>query len=217
MPLCERERDVGISYGSKDIKVDTFTLPSSSAGWTEDQKDYIPRDLGLWQSSANISEGKDYLVWQLEHGLGTQQILLDDKEEQLQYLLFQLKTSISVPHLGRIAKQLDALLFAAKEEDSSKIGINADSLQSFFAFLRLYNELKCPFISLTPDDNIYASWRDASRVFSVHFLADQNTRFVIFKPNYLHPDRKIRIAGTATIDVLKTVVSPHNVWDWISE
>ena len=69
-----------------------------------------------------------------------------------------------------------------------------------------------------PEDNIYASWRsEQNRLFSVHFLPNGDTRFVIFKPNERHPDKQMRISGTATTDILMETVTPYGVWDWISE
>jgi hypothetical protein len=47
-------------------------------------------------------------------------------------------------------------------------------------------------------------------VFSIHFLPNADARFVMFKPNEKHPERKIRISGSATIDTLK-------LEDWILE
>jgi hypothetical protein len=74
-----------------------------------------------------------------------------------------------------------------------------------------------PDYFFNPDNNIYASWRvDQKKVFSVLFLPNGDTRFVIFKPNDLHPERQTRISGTTTTDMLKAEVAPHGVWDWIS-
>jgi len=106
----------------------------------------------------------------------------------------------------------------AKEEDSASLGISVGSLRNFYNFLRLHTNLKCPTISLTPDYNIYASWRgEQNRVFSVHFLPNGDVRFVIFKPNDRHPGRQIRLSGIATTDVLMETVVPDSVSDWISE
>ena len=104
----------------------------------------------------------------------------------------------------------------AKEEDPASLGIAAGSLRSFYNFLRLHHDLKYPNISLTPDYNIYASWKNGQkRVFSVHFLPNGDVRFVIFKPNNRHTERQIRISGIITSDILMETVLSHRVSDWI--
>jgi len=54
-------------------------------------------------------------------------------------------------------------------------------------------------------------------VFSVHFLSNRDVRFVIFKPNNRHPEKQIRISGTATADTLMETVTPNGLVDWIAE
>lgn len=221
MDVLELQKKANIAYGAKSIREDFLTVQSSSGAWNIDQKINIPKDVGSWSPSA-ITAGEEHRVsipvWHRESGSVTQTILLDDEENQVQDLMFQIKTSLSIPHLEKIVKRLDTLLCDAKEEDSSSVGIDVGSLRTFYNFLLLHDNLNCPSISLTPDNNIYASWRDKqNRVFSVHFLPNLDTRFVIFKPNDKHPERKIRIYGTATIDILIETVSPSNELDWISE
>jgi hypothetical protein len=144
--------------------------------------------------------------------------LLDSEEEQLQELILRLKTSLSIPYRESVANSLVTLFRDAKEEDPTSLGIAVGSLRYFYSFLQSNTKLKCPTISLTPEYNIYSTWRgEMNRVFSVHFLPNGDARFVIFKPNDRHPERKIRISGTATTDVLMETVAPHGVLDWISE
>lgn len=148
----------------------------------------------------------------------TQADLLDSEEDQIQQLIYQIKTSPIILYRERIANRIVILFNDAKEEDFASDGIAIGSLRNFYNFFQLYTDLKCPTISLTPDNNIYASWRvDQKKVFSVLFLPNGDARFVIFKPNYLHPERQIRISGTTTTDMLKADLAPHGVWDWISE
>ena len=118
-----------------------------------------------------------------------------------------------------MAKRLLALYYDAKEEDPDSLGMSAGSLRSFTNFILSHTNLKCPTISLTPDYNIYASWRcEQNRVFSVHFFPNGDARFVIFKPNNRHPERITRISGVATTDILmETVVIPNRIEEWISE
>lgn len=166
-------------------------------------------------------EGREVFIsgWLGKKDPFTQADLLDNEEDQVQQLIYQIKTSLSIPYRESLANRLVALLTDAKEkEDFVGVGIAADSLRNFYYFFQLYTDLKCPTISLTPDNDIYGSWRvEPNRLFSVHFLPNGDARFVIFKPNDLHPERQIRIYGTATTDILKKTVETHGVWDWISE
>ena len=144
--------------------------------------------------------------------------LLNNEEDQIQESIFQVKRSRSIPYNENLADMLLALFNAAKEEDPESVGISPASLQNFIDFFLLHTNLKCPTVSLTPDYNIYASWRsEQNRVFSVHFLPNGDARFVIFKPNQRHPERKTRISGVATIDILMQTVMPNRIEDWISE
>jgi hypothetical protein len=148
----------------------------------------------------------------------TQATLLKNEEDQVQELVFQIRKSLSITYHESLANRLLTLFNDAKEEDSTSLGISVGSLRNFYNLFRLHTNLKCPTISLTPDYNIYASWRgEQNRVFSVHFLPNGDARFVIFRPNNRHPGRQIRLSGIATTDVLMETVAPDSVSDWISE
>ena len=147
----------------------------------------------------------------------TQATLLKNEEDQVQELIFRIKRSIAISYRKSLANRILTLFNDAKEEDPDCLGIAAESLRNFYNFLHLHSDIKCPTISLTPGYNIYASWRGKrNRVFSVHFLPNGDARFVIFKPNDKHPERKIRLSGTATTDTLIKTVESSGVWDWIS-
>lgn len=166
-------------------------------------------------------ESREVLIlgWLEKKDPFTQADLLNNEEDQLQDLIFRIRTSRCISCRESLANRLLTLLNDAKEEeDFAGIGIALGSLRNLYNFFQLNTDLKCPTISLTPDYNIYVSWRIEQRqVFSVHFLPNGDTRFVIFKPNDLHPERQIRISGKATTDILMATVAPYGVWDWISE
>ena len=147
----------------------------------------------------------------------TREDLLGKEEEWLPELILRLTVYLPVPYRESLANSLLTLFHDAKEEDTNSPGIAVGSLRHFYSFLQSNTKLKCPTLSLTPEYNIYSTWREEkNRLFSVHFLPNGDARFVIFKPNNKHPERKIRISGTATTDVLKETVAPYGVWDWIS-
>lgn len=156
--------------------------------------------------------------WPRKRDPFTQTDLLDSAKEQVQDLILRIRTSLSISYRESLANRLVELFNDANEEDSESPGISAGSLLNFHNFLRSYPNLKCPAVSLTPDYNIYASWRsEQGRLFSVHFLPNEDVRFVIFKQNDRHPEQLIRISGTTTTDILMETVAAHGVWDWISD
>lgn len=174
----------------------------------------------FWITPAVVQEDQKTLIrdWPENEDSFTQANLLNKEEDQVQELIFQIRKSLSIRYHESLANRLLALFNDAKEEDSASLGIGVGSLRNFYNFFRLHTKLKCPTISLTPDYNIYASWRgEQNRVFSVHFLPNGDARFVIFKPNDRHPERQIRLSGIATTDVLMETVTPDSVSDWISE
>jgi len=214
--------EASTAYGDKFI--DYY-----SAGRQPHPGVWSPRDIqNYWESyiperkyvtSVNTENSEVYTRgWPDKKDPFTQADLLDSEEGQIQQLIYQIKTSPIILYRERIANRLVTLFNDAKEEDFANLGIVVGSLRNFHNFCQLHTDLKCPTISLTPDNNIYASWRvDQKKVFSVLFLSNGDTCFVIFKPNDLHPERQIRISGTTTTDMLKAEVAPHGVWDWISE
>ncbi len=142
--------------------------------------------------------------------------LVDSKEEQVQELIFRFKKFRSIPYHKKLADRLLTLFTYAKEEDPNSLGIAAGSLRDFYDFLYLHDNLKYPSITLSPDNNILASWRgEQNQVFSLHFLSNKDVRFVIFKPIKKYPDRKFRFSGAATIDTLMDEI-PKDMLDWIT-
>ena len=195
-------------------------------GW--DGKDILCQQIPLSKKDIHFLlkpavgvESREFLIlgWLEKKNPFTQEDLLDNEEDQLQDLIFRIKTSLCVSYREGLANKLITSLKDAKEEeDFPGVGIAVGSLRSFYNFFQLHTNLKCPTISLTPEYNIYASWRVGQKqLFSVHFLPNGDTRFVIFKPNDLHPERRIRISGTATADILIETVASYGVWGWISE
>ena len=139
-------------------------------------------------------------------------------DETVEEIIWRAGTTLPVRYKARLVSRLNELQKAVQEEELDGRGISAKSLQHFVELLKAYPALRCPIISVTPERNIYASWKLGShRVFSIHFLPDGNVRFVIFCPNDKHSDETIRLSGAATLDVLMSVVEPHGVLNWATE
>ena len=149
--------------------------------------------------------------------MATQQPPVTDKES-FNEIIRCIETAFPVRYRARLASRLTELEKAVQEEEMDGRGISITSLHHFVEFLKTYPVLRCPAVSVTPERNIYAFWKSGTdRVFSIHFLADGNVRFVVFCPNRVHPGEAIRLSGAATADVLMSVAAPHGVLDWATD
>ena len=149
--------------------------------------------------------------------MATQQPPIAD-DRSVEEIIWRVRTTLPLLYRVRLASRLSELQKAVQNEEVDGRGISVRSLQHFIEFLEGYPALRCPTVSVTPDRNIYASWKLGSdRVFSIHFLPDGKVRFVIFYPNDKHPGQAIRLSGTATVDVIISIAAPHGVLNWASE
>jgi len=140
------------------------------------------------------------------------------ENESIEETIWRVVTSLPVGYRTKLASRLREPQEAVQEEDSDHRGITVRSLQHFIEFLKAHPKLRCPAVSVTPDRNIYASWKSSSdHVFSIHFFPDANVRFVIFRPNEKHAGEVIRLSGTATVDVVMSIASQHGVLSWASD
>jgi hypothetical protein len=208
-----------IAYGNQSIEDKSPSDYPYTGAWIPLLKQYPTGAHYSITAAVNQEEqGTFTRDWHENEDPFTQADLLNGEEKKVQELIFRIRTSLSIPYREILADRLLTLFNDAREDDPASLGIAVGSLRNFYSFLLLHTNLKCPTISLTPDYNIYASWEsEPNRLFSVHFLLNGDARFVIFKPNDRHPERQIRISGATTTDILREIVEPYGVWDWVSE
>lgn len=157
-------------------------------------------------------------VWIEKNDPFTQENLLNNEENEVLNLISLFSRLLFINYREMIVNRLYALYNDSKEEEPDSSGITLSSLSNFYNFFQLYTYLKCPIITLTPDNNIFASWKgEQNRLFSLHFLPTGDVNFVIFKPNDRHPEKQVRISGTATTDVLMETIASKVLLDWIIE
>ena len=203
--------------------VDLIYEPSSeliAEAWVPvDKQQKVSNVYRCW--TAVTHGGRENLINELfgnERHPHTQSVLLDSNDNDVNNVIYLIRTSKSILNREKLANRLLLLFMDAKEDDLDCTGITLGSIRYFYSFLLLHTNLKPPAISLTPDYNIYASWKDEKRrLFSVHFLPNKDVRFVIFEPNKKHPQRRNRFSGTTTSDVLDEVIESHCLWDLISD
>ncbi|TRZ92042.1 MAG: hypothetical protein D4R88_01035 [Methanosarcinales archaeon] len=222
---CVPIRKASHAYGSEFLtEISPIDQPSPGA-WEQIRRpeQYPPKIWSKYSFCNTSSVNPEFCkslesVWSAINNPFTREDLLGKEEEQLPELILRFTAYLPVSYRERLENSLLTLFRDAKEEDPNSLGIAVGSLRFFYSFLQSNTKLTCPTISLTPEYNIYSTWRrEKNRLFSVHFLPNGDAHFVIFKPNDKHPERKIRISGTATTDVLRETVAPYGVWDWISE
>lgn len=182
------------------------------------QSSILPEAENLWEVESQTNPVEAPIYWLKKEDPFTQVDLLNNEDDQVQNLILRLRRVFSIPYHESLADKLLTLFNDAKEEDDASPGISLGSFECLYDFLQSHTNLMCPIISLTPDNNIYASWKPISKhVFSVHFLSNKVVRFVIFKPNNMNPGKQIRISGVATNDTLMEEVASSGVLDWIVE
>lgn len=190
--------------GETYLIVNNYTTVLSRFGNTFE---ILPTTSGALETLFTIGQGGS---------MSTQQPAITD-EQSVEKIIRYVLTTLPVNYRARLASRLSELEKAVREEELDGRGIAVNSMYHFIEFLKAYPRLRCPAVSITPDQNIYASWKSASdRVFSIHFLPDGKVRFVIFHPNTKHPGETIRLSGTATVDIVMSVAAPHGVLDWAS-
>lgn len=158
----------------------------------------------------------EYLVTYLSGTSSAETGAVLPADETVESTIWNALHSSGHPEFAKLAANILMLQKAIREEeDPSCTGISLASLRNFLGFIQEHRNLKLPVISGTSEGNIYASWKaGANRVFSLHFLADNSVRFVVFGPNEKHPNQTIRLSGSATSDVVLDVASRHGVLAW---
>ncbi len=165
-----------------------------------------------YDNSPNVNqENKNRHFPFLARNAFTQTDLVSTEDDQTQELIHQIRRSPVISNQANLANQLITLFNFAKEESPNTLGISVNSISSFYDFLTMNSDIISPRLSLSPDHNIYATWKTDKRLFSAHFLQYGDIHFVLFQPNYRHPKRKIRISGLLTDDTLTKVVVRDNL------
>lgn len=119
----------------------------------------------------------------------------------------------TTPRIGlSIACRLRELrLQQTQDSESSPVAI--ESAECFLEFLGSARGVNLPSLTLTPDGNIYASWRKRDRVFSAEFRSGGFATYVLFRPTPGGTGSKLRSAGSApACDLLSIPETSPAVW-----
>lgn len=142
---------------------------------------------------------------------------LRSDDRVLQQVITSLRHATAIVYSARLADRVEHLLEAYKEDYDNRV-FSADSLRTLIAFLEHNPSLKYPALTVTPDGELYAAWKQGSaHVFSVQFLDTREVRFVVMRPNPRYAGHSERFSGTTTYDNLMGAVKYLRVLDWAAE
>jgi hypothetical protein len=140
---------------------------------------------------------------------------IERNQAQVAALVWKIRHMAAIPYRESVANRLSELSQEAREEELGGMGMSAESLSSFYSFLLKHHDLKKPTIGLTPDNEIYVTWRSgAHSVFSIIFLPSLLARFVILAPANRHRGYQAKLSGVTTVDDLLEKVKPWGVLGW---
>lgn len=150
-------------------------------------------------------------------GTMSTQDLVAPVEETAEKVIWDSVPSLPISDKGELVRRLLALEKALRDEDDPTCpGISVGSLRKFLAFMKSNPDLKLPVLSISPDCNVYASWKaDLARVFSIHFIPDGDARFVLFQPSRKRRGEVIRLSGSAMSEEVIDIAKREGAMDWI--
>jgi len=114
-----------------------------------------------------------------------------------------------------IADRVAALAQLTDEELEGDRRLNLDSLLYFVGFLERERALRVPVITLTPDGDVYSSWRVGSKLFSIQFFSDGRASYVCFAPNPGNPSLTDRRYVQTTSDQLSHELTKTYARGWL--
>lgn len=138
-------------------------------------------------------------------------------EETAEKVICDAVPSLAISDKGELARRLLELERDLRDEANPTCpGISVESLKKFFSFVRSNPDIRMPAISVSPDCNVYTSWKaDSSRVFSIHFIPEADVRFVLFRPSQKQRGKMIRLSGSAVLEEVIDIARREGATDWI--
>jgi hypothetical protein len=214
-----RLQDEGDGYGIYSQSTVQFTKDySTPQGWastTDVPIDYPVPNGWLRRSVREAVTGGLVGELNIQGDPTTEHNTLEKNEALTLDLISRLAFTPSIPDRLSLGKRLFELYEDAKEEESESAGMCIESLRSFYAFLQAHSYLKRPSVTLTEDNEIYASWSAGrEKVFSILFLSFGVVRFVILAPSTKKPKQHVKLSGMTDVESLLEKVKPWGVLDW---
>lgn len=209
-----------LSQTGPDIRlfdIDALFISESSAshlyGWN------IPFAPGHRSSKDPfVANYEGVVVFQQAGSIATQSQLIAPSDETFERVLWDGLPTLNIPDRSELADKLVALNAAVRDEGNPECpGISPGSLRKFLAFLKVNPQVRLPTLSLTPQCNLYATWKASNtQVFSIHFLPGETVRFVLFAPRKGWIGRRmLRLSGAGTPDEILEVAKTKGAMEWV--
>lgn len=194
--------------------------------WSKQIKNILPDELMLEDESPFATNAFSFMIkeeqeifnnikYQTKMSPFTQENILENEENKIKDIIYQFTLSPLISCKEKLTNRLLILLNDAREEGET---ISVNSLREFYKFFHNYTNAKCPMISLTPENNIYASWKNEQKdVLSIHFLQDGNVRYIKSTRNENYPKKVAWLTGIIKSEMLKNKEIKYKILEWIFE
>ena len=145
------------------------------------------------------------------------ELAVEWREQEIHILIDSLSATHDMNFIKATEARLLSLREMLREEEGPSAEFSLDSLRAFLAFLRQIPGVRQPSITLTPEGEVYARWKDEGvRLFAIHFISGETVRFVAFRPNPRRPRLVQRVSGVDAVDtVMSTANNACSVLDWV--
>jgi len=136
-------------------------------------------------------------------------------EGQIEQRIYGLRRTARLMYRERLARRLEFLLDAMREEEDSWNDGSPESLRHMLLFLQTVPGFLYPTVTVTPSATFRVQWTPApNKHFAVNFLPSGEVQFVVFFPNSRHRGRIQRMSGVVSWENLMNVVEPCKVHQW---
>jgi hypothetical protein len=128
-------------------------------------------------------------------------------------LMLDLFRHEAYPHAEDVAERLRHLHEIEPEDDEEPISL--DSVAMLLSFLVPFTSKAQPAITVTPDGNIYATWKaEGGRHCGVEFTPARSAKLVLMVPGDADTGAGIHIAGRMGTSELERTLRLHGIHIW---
>ena len=129
-------------------------------------------------------------------------------------LMLELFRNEMYQHAEMVAERLEHLDELEQEEENEE-PISLDSVATFLSFLVAFSSRAEPGITVTPDGNIYATWKaEGGRHCGIEFAPMRAAKLVLMVPGEAETGSGVHIAGMMGSADLERTLRLHGVHAW---
>lgn len=140
------------------------------------------------------------------------------RDNEIRGIVANLDKITEIPFAAQLKTRLEELHAIWQDENGPDHAMSVRSLHGLIGFLRRTPGVRMPSIVNTPKGAFVAEWRsDERHLFSVHFVSEGETRFVIFSPDELRRNVINRAFGETTVEHLLEIAKTWGADSWVCE